>query len=70
MTRREQGARTCNRKQRYDTQVVAMRALVELRLHGRRRTRRQWPTDVYRCPTCFGWHLTSHPKPPKPWGQP
>lgn len=50
-------------KVRFGSEKAAGARLVQIKirryLHGRVGRREQ---NIYRCPSCHGWHLTSHPR--------
>ena len=50
--------RMCRKKNRYETQRLAKKVIVERRASG-------WPTELYayRCPECRGWHITRMEQP-------
>ena len=50
------GATACARKRRYPTRRAAELAAAACEF------RRDVRLSVYRCDTCGGWHLTSHPR--------
>lgn len=49
-------AKSCESKNRYDTQWDAREAMALCAEHGRT------GLSCYRCEFCGGWHLTSHPR--------
>ena len=47
--------KACLSKQRYETRAEAEETAQLCAQHG------TYGLEVYRCPYCRGWHLTSHP---------
>lgn len=47
--------KACESKNRYDSRSEAEAVAAECTAHGAP------ALEVYRCPYCKGWHLTSHP---------
>lgn len=48
--------KACESKNRYASRAEAEENLAWCEAHGKR------GLQVYRCPYCRGWHLTSHPR--------
>jgi hypothetical protein len=64
-SRRRLRRRSCARKRRYPSAVLAVRAAAAIQ--GRREPAAT-PLSAYPCGFCAGWHIghTAHPAPPDP----